>query len=97
MMKLFLRGLKLFAPFFLLFFGLTIAWAMHLPESNMPNWSTPLTCSCLALGSTILWLDWRKNQPACHNITLPQYLTQGDNYQLFIISRGRVLLLDGRS
>lgn len=60
-MNVFLRGLKLFAAFFLVFFGLTIAWFMHLPSSNMPNWAVPAMCFCLSLGLTVLWMDWKRN------------------------------------
>ena len=60
-MKNFLHGLKLFAAFFLLFFGLTIARVMPFASSNMPNWATLVMGSCLALGLTILWMDRWKN------------------------------------
>jgi hypothetical protein len=58
-MKTFLRFLKLFAAFFFLFFGLYLAWFIH-GKQDVANIAVPAMAVCLAIGTTILWIEWKK-------------------------------------
>jgi hypothetical protein len=58
-MKTFLRFLKLFAAFFFLFFGIYLAWFIH-SKQDVADRAIPIMAACLAIGSTILWMEWKK-------------------------------------
>lgn len=60
-MKTFLRGLKLFAAFFLLFCGFLFGLATLLREHDLPDYIALIVSAFLSIGTTILWMEWKKN------------------------------------
>jgi hypothetical protein len=60
-MKTLLRFLKLSVAFFLLFFGLYLAWFIYQKYDTANDRAILTMPACLAIGATILWMEWKKN------------------------------------
>jgi hypothetical protein len=56
-----LRGLKLFAAFFLLFCGFLFGLATLVSQHDMSDNAALIESALLSIGATILWMDWKKN------------------------------------